>query len=122
MPFRVKWGSRSKYKAVPTVVDGIRFASIAESEMYKLLKADKETRHIDCHVPVTLPGGIRFSVDFIRWYWHGPNDSLGLKAEAVEVKGFSTQDFKTKRRLFDQFHPLSPLQVFRKNGKNWEAI
>ena len=105
----------SKYHAVRTELDGIKFDSKAELEMYRLLKSDPKNHHIDVHPKVTLPGGIKLSVDFLVWKKDG-------SAEAVEVKGFSTQDFKTKRKLFDQFHPLAPLKVLKLNRSRWEAM
>lgn len=82
--------------------------------MYLDLKLDPTVRHIDIHPKVSLPGGITLSVDFIVWRKSGP--------EAIEVKGYETQDFKTKRKLFNQFHPLSPLQVLKKTRAGWESI
>lgn len=89
-------------------------------EMFKLLKADQDTDHIDVHVPVTLPGGIRLNVDFIVWKKF--NSTKSNVPEAIEVKGFSTIDFNRMRKLFDAFHPLSPLRVFRKKGGKWENL
>jgi len=108
---------QNKYNAVAKVVDGIRFSSLAEAELYELLKADKDTLHIDCHIPVSLPGGLRFNLDFI--VWKKDSDSETGLIEAIECKGFETEVFKKLRKVFDDFHPLSPLKVFRKEGNRW---
>lgn len=127
-------GNRNKYNARKTEIDGIKFDSLAEGEMYQLLKRDPEVRHIDCHVPVTLPGGVRLNIDFIVHKFGHMAKTTRLEQngeithfhdwqiEAIEVKGKATPDFKTKRKLFDQFHPLAPLKVYRKTGKRWESI
>lgn len=107
---------KNKFHAVKETIDGITFDSKAEAEFYQLLKSDRVTQHIDCHVPVTLQGGVRFKVDFIRWHYP---EGEGLKGEAIEVKGKETSDFRIKRNLFDSCHPLAPLQVFRKERGKW---
>ncbi len=115
----------NKYHAISVTIDGIRFDSKSEAEMYQLLKADVATLHIDCHVPVTLPGGLRFSIDFLVWKKTVSVGETGEEVghvEAIEVKGFATQDFKRMRKLFDETHPLSPLIVFKKSGGRWENI
>lgn len=104
----------SKYCAVRQQIDGFKFDSKAEASMYLDLKSDPNVQHIDIHPKVSLPGGVTLSVDFIVWRESGP--------EAIEVKGFETQDFKTKRKLFNQFHPLAPLQVLKKTRAGWESI
>lgn len=110
------WKSLNKYNAKKVNQDGITFDSKAEHEMYQLLKADRDTLHIDCHVPVTLPGGLRFNIDFVV-YKKTENDTGRI--EAIEVKGHPTQDFKRMLKLFNETHPLAPLQVFRKVGSRW---
>lgn len=101
-----------KYNNQPRIVDGIRFDSTAEAEFYKLLKSDSAVDHVDCHVKTTLPEGLTLNVDFLVYYKTGA-------VEALEVKGIETRDFKLKRKLFDQTHPLAPLKVFKKQGSKW---
>lgn len=114
---------RNKYGAIKTEVDGIKFDSKMEAEYYQILKASPETIHIDCHVPVTLPGGIRYKVDFIVWEKYDLNPDYGdIKPRAIEIKGKVTQDFRTKRKLFDAFHPLRPLEVYTKKSGKWVEI
>ncbi len=105
----------SKYHAVKVKLDGFTFDSLAEADMYQILKLDPEVLHIDVHPKLSLTNGVTLKVDFLVWKENGTS-------EAIEVKGFETQDFKTKRKLFDQFHPLAPLKVFRKTRAGWEVI
>lgn len=117
----------NKYHAEPEIIDGIRFDSKAEAHKYQELKLDPEVVHVDCHVPVTLPGGVRFKVDFVVYRKtfceaHDKNDGCYSSSEAVEVKGRETPDFKLKRRLFDEFHPMRPLTVVRRQGKRWVEL
>lgn len=103
---------KNKFNAVKKVIDGITFESLAEAEMYQLIKPDYD--HVDCHVPVSLPGGLRLNIDFIGW--------KGTTGEAIEVKGKLCDSFVRMRKLFDAFHPLAPLKVYRKNGNGWDCI
>lgn len=107
----------NKFHAVSSVHNGIRFDSKAERIFYEeTWKMDPTVTHIDCHVKITLPGGIRYELDFIVW--------RGKVPEAVEVKGKETTDFRRMRKLFDAFHPLSPMKVIRKLRKRqgWEIL
>lgn len=113
--YKETFKKKNKFNAKKTKIDGIIFDSMAEAEFYCYLKNQKGVLHIDCHLPVTLPGGVRFSVDFIVWWPH-------KAPEAFEVKGFITQSFGIQRRLFDSFHPLAPLKVIRKIKNKWENI
>lgn len=104
----------NKFKAVRCEMDGIRFDSLAEKDFYALMKASKGVVHIDVHPTVTLPGGIRYRPDFIVWRQEGP--------EAFEIKGVIKTEFRQVRKLFDQFHPLAPLRVYRRTRKGWEVL
>lgn len=118
---------KSKYNAKKCSIDGISFDSLAEGDFYRLLIADELTSHVDCHVALTLPGGVRYKIDFLLWKKsycniHDKNDSCVTVPEAIEIKGMSTESFKIKRKLFDAFHPLKPLNVYKRVGKRWESI
>lgn len=113
--YRYRLKSRKHIPSVRTEYHGIKFDSLTELEYYKILKLDPDVLHVDCHVILTLAGGVRLNVDFIVYY----NDS---SIEAVEVKGMVKQDFKRLRQLFDETHPLGPLRVMQRKGKNWVEI
>lgn len=110
---------RPKFNAKRCDMDGIRFDSLAEREFYAILKAAKGVLHVDVHPTLTLPGGIRYKVDFVAYL----RDAEGRQGViAYEVKGAVTQDFRRMRKLFDAVHPLAPLKVLRKTKKGWEEI
>lgn len=99
---------RSKYRAVPTVVDGIRFASKMEAKRYgqlKLLQAAGEIRWFTCQCPFHIGPGIRYVSDFLIVYADG-------RVVVEDVKGVETQAFKIKRKLFEERY--GPLTVVKK--------
>jgi hypothetical protein len=67
-------------------------------------------------VPILLPAGIKYVVDFIEFLADG-------SVRFIDVKGFQTPEFKLKKRLLEKFYPFE-LQVVkvrlsdaeRKNG------
>ena len=91
---------RSKYGAVPTRVDGLRFASRAEAEHYARLKllANPATECRDrvrffCLQPVfVLAEGITYRPDFLVVYADG-------RVEINDVKGFLTPAYRIKKKL-----------------------
>lgn len=108
---------KNKYNAVATKIENMRFDSKAEATFYAETKLDPEVTHIDHHVIVTLPGNIRYELDFIVW--------RGRTPEAVEVKGKATTEFNRMRKLFDAFHPLAPMKVLRRrrgHAGGWDLI
>lgn len=100
---------KSKYRAKITEIDGIKFRSQIEGAYYKrllLLKRAGKITHFDLHPIFTLTDTVKYQADFTIYY---PDNTI----EVVDVKGFSTTDFKIKRKLFNEFHPLRPLIVIK---------
>jgi hypothetical protein len=96
---------RSKYGAVPTVVDGIRFDSKREARYYEQLKlrvVSGEVRYFLRQVPIHLPGGTRLVIDFLEFHASG-------EARYVDVKGRETDAFKIKRREVQAAYPIQIL-------------
>ena len=102
--------NKNKYHAIPTLIDGIRFASKSEAKRYgqlKLLQMAGEIRWFTCQVPFQLGAGVRYVSDFLIVYTDG-------RVEVEDVKGVETAMFKVKRRLFEAaYQPL----VVVKNGR-----
>ena len=102
--------NKNKYHAIPTVIDGIRFASTSEAKRYgqlKLLQLAGEIRWFTCQVPFQLGAGVRYVSDFLIVYTDG-------RVEVEDVKGVETAMFKIKRRLFEAaYQPL----IVVKNGR-----
>lgn len=88
---------KSKYRNVPTVVDGIRFDSKAEAahfhEIVRLHLAGEVTSYLR-QVPFDLPGGIRYWADFVVFKANGC-------VEIHEVKGMWTDVARLKWRQVD---------------------
>lgn len=99
----------NKYHNHPTTVDGIRFDSKREARYYEQLKirvAAGEVAYFLRQVPLYLPGGTRYVVDFVLFYAdpeHSP--------EYVDVKGRETQVFRMKKREVEHHFPIRILCV-----------
>jgi hypothetical protein len=102
------WGKRGKYGNKKTMVNGHKFDSILESEVYIYLLADK-TEVLDFQPKVHMSeAGILYKPDF-RCRKNG-------KVFYVEAKGFETAVWKLKKRLWMSYGP-SDLHVYKSNGK-----
>lgn len=92
-----------KYHNQPTVVDGIRFDSKREAAYYRELKLRKAAGEVSYwlrQVPLHLPGGTRYVVDFLIFFTE-------QRAPAyVDVKGRETQVFRLKRREIQHHYPI----------------
>ena len=95
---------RTKYGNVTTKVDGIRFDSKREAAFYVSLKARKaagEVSHWFRQVPIHLPGGTRYVVDFLVFYV-----DPARPPDHVDVKGRETAMFRVKRREVEHHYPI----------------
>jgi hypothetical protein len=93
-----------KYKNKPTTVDSIRFDSKKEARYYEQLKlrqAAGEVWYFLRQVPIYLPGGTRYVIDFLVFF-KDPN----RLAEYVDVKGRETQVFRLKKREVEHHYPI----------------
>jgi len=97
----------NKYHNHPTTVDGIRFDSKKEARYYEQLKIRRATGEVSywlMQVPIRLPGGTKYVVDF----------QVHLAAggvEYVDVKGRETQVFRLKKREIEHHYPIRILCV-----------
>jgi len=93
---------RHKFHAKPTVSDGIRFDSKAEARYYDTLKLLQKAGHVLFflrQVPFHLPGGVKYLADFLVFYADG-------HAEVVDVKGFRTPQYKSKKKQVQALYPI----------------
>lgn len=99
--------AKSKYKAQPTIVDGIRFASKREarrySELVQMQRAGQVVYFLR-QVPFHLPGGIIYRADFVVFY---PNNSHDVE----DVKGVRTKEYLMKKRLVESSYPVKIREV-----------
>ena len=99
-----KQGRARKYGNEITTVDGIRFDSKREARYYeqlKLRKAAGEVSHWLRQVPMHLPCGTRYVLDFLVFF----NDP-GRSPEYVDVKGRETKEFRIKKRGVEHHYPV----------------
>ena len=100
----------SKYKAKPTVIDGIRFASKAEARRYcelKMLEKKGAIADLETQVPYPIHvAGIRvgkYLADFVY------TERGEMKVE--DVKGVRTQLYRFKKRCVEAEHKIKIIEV-----------
>lgn len=94
----------NKYHNNPTTVDGIRFDSKKEARYYEQLKirvATGEVHYFLMQVPLRLPGGTKYVVDFQVFF-----TEPGRREEYIDVKGRETQVFRLKKREVEHTYPV----------------
>lgn len=109
-----------KYRAVPTVVDGVRFASKAEAARYaelKLLEKAGEVKELElqpkfplCAHPRIHGAGVKvcdYVADFR--YRHGPRGVLVIE----DVKGMKTPVYRLKKKWFEAQYGIEITEVRR---------
>jgi hypothetical protein len=110
----------SKYRAQPTVVDGIRFASKAEARRYselKLLEKIGEVKELELQPKFPLHSPKRHSRQFERVctyiadfrYRRGPQGVLVVE----DVKGMKTPVYRLKKKWFEAQYGLKITEVLR---------
>lgn len=100
---------RHKFRAVPTEVQGRKYASKLEAAYAKKLHARKERGEILGwfeQVPVQLPGKTKYVLDFLVFEADGT-------VRPVEVKGFETEQWKIKIRQVRELYPWLPVEVVK---------
>ena len=98
----------SKYRAVRTEVDGIKFASKAEAALYLYLKNLYPRNQIDCQPKIYLTEAkILYKPDFL------------IAGRYYEMKGVETPSWRIKRRLWQVYGPAT-LHVYKMRGAKVE--
>ncbi len=108
-PVKQKKAARHKFKAKPTINDGIRFDSKLEASYYEKLKwwqSQGEVLFFLRQVPIHLPGGTKLVIDFQVFYTDG-------RVEMIDTKGVETPEFKIKRREAEAVYPFE-IKVVKK--------
>jgi len=96
-------GRQSKYRAVPTVVDGIRFASKKEAAHYGLLKVMQEADEIrgltlQPKYPIRV-NGVKVCIYLADFLYHKRTKDDGWIVVVVDCKGVKTPVYRLKRKL-----------------------
>ena len=98
---------RHKFNAKRTELDGIKFASKKEARYYRELLLRQKSGEIIFflrQVPLHLPGGIRYVVDFIEFR---SDDTVVF----IDCKGFRTREYITKKKLVEALYPVKIIEV-----------
>jgi hypothetical protein len=114
----------SKYKAKKTIVDGIAFDSITESEYYLHLKVMQKRGEIvafalqpkfELQEAFEKDGKKYRKIEYIADFEVIHHDG---NIEIVDVKGMITPDFKLKQKMFEKKYPykLSLMKYVKKFG------
>lgn len=96
---------RAKYGNVITTVDGIRFDSKREANYFQQLKLRQQAGEVRFwlrQVPMHLPGGTKYVLDFLVFLRDGGVDF-------VDVKGRETKEFRIKKREVEHHYPIKVL-------------
>lgn len=96
-----------KFKACPTEIDNIKFASKKESKRYIGLKMAQKLGEV-CfflrQVPFHLPGNIKYICDFMVFWKNGD-------ITIEDVKGFKTDIYITKKKLVENLYPITITEI-----------
>lgn len=101
-----------KYHAKPTVVDGHRFDSKAEADIYeelKMLERARQISHFELQPIFSFPMGFTYRADFRVFCTDGTE-------EIWDVKGVETPVFRLKAKCFRHFYPNLRLVIVKVNG------
>jgi len=94
----------NKFHNHPTTVKGIRFDSKKEARYFEQLEirqAAGEVAYFLRQVPIHLPGGTKYVVDFLVFF-KDPDRA----PEYVDVKGRETPLFRVKKREIEHHYPI----------------
>ena len=98
---------KSKYKANKTSVDGHTFDSQKEADYYCELKMRLNSNDINgfCLQPTfILAPGLKYKADFIVF-------NKDNSCEVIDVKGFKTKEYITKKKVFEDKFNLSITEI-----------
>ena len=94
---------RSKFRAVPCKIDGIRFDSQKEGTYYlelKLRVCRGDVLFFTMQTAFHLPGGVKHRLDFVE-YWSDRT------VHFVDVKGYDTPMGRLKRKQVEAIYPIT---------------
>jgi len=96
-----------KFHAQSTETDGIRFSSKKEARYFgqlQLARKSGELLFFLRQVPFHLSGGVRYVCDFAEFWKSG-------EVRFVDVKGFHTSQYESKKRMVEALYPVTILEV-----------
>lgn len=91
-----------KFKAKQTILDGIKFSSKKEAKRYeqlKMLQSSGEVLFFLRQIPIHLPGGVKYVLDF-QVFWEDGSVTF------EDVKGMFTPMFILKQKQVEELYPF----------------
>lgn len=106
---------RSKYRAVPTTVDGIRFASKKEAKRYgelKLMERAGVIIDLELHPKYHLVISGTIVADYVADFLYQRRDGSGSWRAVIEdCKGFKTPVYRLKKKLMKAIYGVDILET-----------
>ena len=96
-----------KFRAIPTELDGIKFASRKEAKRYRelrLLEKSGELLFFLRQVPFHLPGNVKYVCDFFC-FWKDGNITI------EDVKGIKMPMYVLKKKQVEAIYPIQITEV-----------
>ena len=96
-----------KFRAKPKTLDGIRFHSTKEADYYSGLLLKQKAGIVLYHhrqVPIALPGGVTYRVDFQEFHADGT-------VRYIDVKGYRTPQYIDKKKMIEAIYPFKIEEV-----------
>ena len=112
-----------KYNAKKTEVDGIRFMSSLEARFYTYFKQNKDIKIIKLQPKFLLQSKCNYFWEKIREINYLADFKIDVLWDIyiLDIKGFSTTDFKLKAKMFKYKYPDERLLIV-KSIKELESI
>ena len=98
---------KHKFRAIPTELDGIKFASRKEARRYRelrLLEKSGELLFFLRQVPFHLPANVKYVCDFLC-FWKDETVTI------EDVKGIKTPLYILKKKQVEATYPVSITEV-----------
>ncbi|WP_110636281.1 DUF1064 domain-containing protein [Salinicola salarius] len=97
----------SKFGNKRTTVAGIAFDSKKEATYYLQLQARQQSGEVAMflrQVPIELPGGVKYVIDFVEFLADG-------SVAWVDVKGHRADTYKLKKRQVEALYPIEIIEA-----------
>ena len=98
---------KHKFRAIPTELDGIKFASKKEARRYRelrLLEKSGELLFFLRQVPFHLPANVKYVCDFLC-FWKDETVTI------EDVKGIKTSLYILKKKQVEATYPVKIMEV-----------
>mgnify|MGYP003651226050 CR=1 FL=1 len=98
---------KHKFRAIPTELDGIKFASKKEARRYRelrLLEKSGELLFFLRQVPFHLPANVKYVCDFLC-FWQ--DDTVTVE----DVKGIKMPMYVLKKKQVEAIYPIKIMEV-----------